>query len=133
MRGDSVFKYKGTWGTMSTVVADEGTIGLWKGNFANVLRVIPVYALKFAFNDTFKAMVAGDSKKRLNFQELMLSGTLAVRDLGEEVDSQRISPIGMLAGAVSINRDIPIGGCSHSPFCWRRPWLTLSEHLALCH
>lgn len=42
-----------------------------------MLRVIPVYGLKFAFNDTFKAMVAGPSKKRLNTSELLWVGTLA--------------------------------------------------------
>jgi hypothetical protein len=44
---------------------------------ANVLRVIPVYGLKFAFNDTFKSLVAGPGKKRLTTSELLWVGTLA--------------------------------------------------------
>lgn len=44
---------------------------------ANVLRVIPVYGLKFAFNDTFKALVAGPGKKKLDPSELLWVGTLA--------------------------------------------------------
>ena len=42
-----------------------------------MLRVIPVYGLKFAFNDTFKALVAGPGKKRLTTSELLWVGTLA--------------------------------------------------------
>ena len=73
-------KYQGTWGTIATVTGEEGVAGLWKGNGANVLRVMPVYALKFAFNDTFKAIVAGNSTAPLNFAQLMASGTMAVGD-----------------------------------------------------
>ena len=74
-------KYSGTWGTLSTISAEEGFAGLWKGNFANVLRVVPVYALKFSFNDTFKVMVGGNAAGQLNFSQLLLSGTMAVSDL----------------------------------------------------
>jgi hypothetical protein len=81
MRGEAVMKYSGTWGTLSTISAEEGFAGLWKGNFANVLRVVPVYALKFSFNDTFKVMVGGNAAGQLNFSQLLLSGTMAVSDL----------------------------------------------------
>jgi Mitochondrial carrier protein len=70
-------KYKNILQTFALVTKEEGALALWKGNGANVLRVIPVYGLKFAFNDTFKALVAGPSKKRLNTTELMYVGTLA--------------------------------------------------------
>ena len=33
-------------GTMRSVVKDEGFLAFWKGNGANCVRVIPVYALK---------------------------------------------------------------------------------------
>jgi hypothetical protein len=39
------------------VVKEEGPKALFKGNGANVIRIIPNYALKFSFNDTFKEMV----------------------------------------------------------------------------
>ena len=47
-------KYRGIIGTMRTVIREEGFIALYKGNGANVLRVVPVYALKFTFNDFFR-------------------------------------------------------------------------------
>lgn len=105
MRGESTRKYVGTWGTMSTVVGEEGVAGLWKGNGANVLRVMPVYALKFAFNDTFKALVAGDSTAPLSFAQLMASGTMAVRD------RFRISS---LTGSITSRFHPPHRACSSS-------------------
>lgn len=70
-------KYTGIMQTIRLVSKEEGALALWKGNGANVLRVIPVYGLKFAFNDTFKAIVAGPQKKRLTTSELLWVGTLA--------------------------------------------------------
>jgi len=52
---------------------------LWKGNLANVLRVVPTYALKFAFNDQIRDLVKkpGQKTKDLSFNQLMWIGTLA--------------------------------------------------------
>lgn len=77
-RGDLVApKYTGITQTAWLVAKEEGVRALWKGNGANVLRVVPVYGLKFAFNDTLKAVVAGPGKKRLSTSELLWVGTLA--------------------------------------------------------
>ena len=70
-------KYRGIWHTLITVYREEGVRGYFKGNGANVVRVIPVYALKFAFNDTFKNLFRTSTKSKLSFAELMMSGTLA--------------------------------------------------------
>jgi hypothetical protein len=69
-------KYRGIMHTLRTIVKEEGWVGLFKGNGANVLRVIPVYALKFSFNDTFKNMVRAKGEP-LTLMQLMLAGTLA--------------------------------------------------------
>jgi hypothetical protein len=70
-------KYTGISQATLTVIREEGPLALWKGNGANVLRVIPVYGLKFAFNDSIKAVVAGPSNKRLDTSQLLWVGTLA--------------------------------------------------------
>ena len=70
-------RYTGITQAALLVVKEEGPLALWKGNGANVLRVVPVYGLKFAFNDTIKAVVAGPSKKRLDATDLLWVGTLA--------------------------------------------------------
>lgn len=36
-------KYNGIVNTMMTVVKEEGVLGLWRGNAANVARVVPNY------------------------------------------------------------------------------------------
>lgn len=62
-----------------TIITDEGLLRLWKGNGANCLRVVPVYALKFSFNDTFREMVAEDGQTTgdLSKMQLMTAGTMA--------------------------------------------------------
>jgi hypothetical protein len=56
MRGSGSEKHytRGVFGTMLQVVKEEGALSLFKGNGSNVLRIIPVYALKFTFNDLFR-------------------------------------------------------------------------------
>jgi len=46
--------YTGIVNCAQRVVAEEGTVALWKGNFVNVLRYFPTQALNFAFKDTYK-------------------------------------------------------------------------------
>jgi len=69
-------KYRGILHTLRVTLREEGVRGWFKGNGANVLRVVPVYALKFAFNDTFKNMFRVPGQPLTN-AELMASGTLA--------------------------------------------------------
>eukprot|EP00466_Bigelowiella_natans_P019661 jgi/Bigna1/82212/fgenesh1_pg.89_\ len=41
------------------------------------MRVVPVYALKFGFNDTFKGIVKKPGQTQLSFYQLISSGTMA--------------------------------------------------------
>ena len=70
-------KYKGIIGSFTTIVQEEGILALWKGNFTNVIRVIPNYALKFAFNDWIKLLVTkpGQKPNELSFSQLFMSGS----------------------------------------------------------
>ncbi len=75
--GDPI-KYRGILGTIRTVIYEEGLRALYKGNGANVMRIIPTYALKFAFNDHFKNIVRGSNKNALLTTGQMITvGTLA--------------------------------------------------------
>ena len=74
-------KYRTIGQAFRTIISEEGATALWKGNGANVARVIPVYALKFGFNDKFKELVKvrqelapGD---KLGFGGLIVSGSMA--------------------------------------------------------
>lgn len=69
-------RYTSILQSIRRVVAEEGVVGLYRGNLANVVRVVPTYGFKFAFNDWFKDLVAPGVQKPTTMQ-LMLSGTLA--------------------------------------------------------
>lgn len=71
-------KYDGIIQTGKIVIQEEGVLSLYKGNGANVLRVIPNYALKFMFNDFFKDLVKKPNQMTpLTFNQLILSGSAA--------------------------------------------------------
>lgn len=67
------------YGVLVHIVSTEGALALFKGNMANVVRVVPVYALKFAFNDKFRNLVRnpGQLNRDLSTHQLMLAGTMA--------------------------------------------------------
>jgi len=48
--------YKGIGDCFARVIKEEGTVSLWRGNMANVIRYFPTQALNFAFKDYFKRM-----------------------------------------------------------------------------
>lgn len=45
--------YKGVGDAFKRTIADEGTVSLWRGNTANVIRYFPTQALNFAFSAQF--------------------------------------------------------------------------------
>ena len=81
MRGKSGnhAKYRSLTQAIRLIVQEEGIRALWKGNGANCVRVVPVYALKFTFNDTFKDMVrdAQNHSEDLTVSQRMMAGTMA--------------------------------------------------------
>jgi len=68
-------KYNGIVDCFKRTLADEGTVSLWRGNTANVIRYFPTQALNFAFRDKFKKMF-GYKKDRDGYAKWM-AGNLA--------------------------------------------------------
>ncbi|KAL7269200.1 ADP/ATP carrier protein [Rhizina undulata] len=68
-------KYNGIVDCFKRTIADEGTLSLWRGNTANVIRYFPTQALNFAFRDKFKKMF-GYKKERDGYAKWM-AGNLA--------------------------------------------------------
>jgi hypothetical protein len=61
-------------------VNTEGVLSLWRSNGVNCIRIVPVYALKFGMNDTFKALYARrgqDLSRGLDTWQLVASGASA--------------------------------------------------------
>ncbi|KAI4382140.1 hypothetical protein MLD38_008139 [Melastoma candidum] len=48
--------YKGIGDCFRRTMQEEGTMSLWRGNTANVIRYFPTQALNFAFKDYFKRL-----------------------------------------------------------------------------
>jgi len=55
--------YKGIGDCFGRVMKEEGTLSLWRGNLANVIRYFPTQALNFAFKDQFKRMFGFNKDK----------------------------------------------------------------------
>ena len=72
-------RYSSILRTFATVVREEGFIAMWKGNTANCVRIVPVYALRFGVNDHIKQVVAGTGNSTANMatSKLVLCGTIA--------------------------------------------------------
>jgi Mitochondrial carrier protein len=68
-------KYNGIGDAFRRTVQAEGTLSLWRGNTANVIRYFPTQALNFAFRDTYKSMFAY-KKERDGYAKWMM-GNLA--------------------------------------------------------
>jgi len=67
----------GIFGTVSSVLKNEGVLAFWKGNGANCIRVIPVYGLKFGLNDSIKDSFRKEPGAPLTTSAQLLAGTLA--------------------------------------------------------
>lgn len=80
MRQDQAKHYRGMIPTFRYLLHTEGIASLWNGNLANVLRVIPVYGLKFGLNDVYnefaQTLWPGESHSHL-WVRGMLAGTAA--------------------------------------------------------
>lgn len=68
-------KYDGIVECFRRTIKNEGTVSLWRGNTANVIRYFPTQALNFAFRDTYKSMFAF-KKERDGYAKWMM-GNLA--------------------------------------------------------
>eukprot|EP01080_Neovahlkampfia_damariscottae_P010965 gene10965-3673_t len=78
MNPEAPKKYKSIFHTGSTVIKEEGFLKLYKSNGVNVLRVIPLYSLRFMFNDQFKDLVRRPNQTtKLTFNQTLTAGSLA--------------------------------------------------------
>lgn len=68
--------------TISTIVRNEGILGLWRGNVVNMVRIIPARGVLFASNDIYKDLLKDrfpttDDPENTPFWMLFSSGGLA--------------------------------------------------------
>ena len=98
MKGEtgSTRKYRGMMQALRLITKEEGVVALWKGNGANCVRVVPVYALKFTFNDALKDIVLRSdqqSTRDLDISQRMAAGTLVSVSLGYHVEQTLVPAV----------------------------------------
>lgn len=94
-------KYDGIVECFRRTIKNEGTVSLWRGNTANVIRYFPTQALNFAFRDTYKSWFAF-KKERDGYAKWMV-GNLASG--GVSICSRVKAPVAYFsqaAGATSL-------------------------------
>lgn len=72
-------KYKTIKQSIIRILRKDGIKGLYYGNGANIIRILPAYSLKFMFNDTYKTIVCYKNQpiSQMSFLQLLSSGMLA--------------------------------------------------------
>jgi len=65
--------YSGLFSSFQYIYSNEGFKGFFRGNIANLSRVIPAYTLKFPLNEFYKSKIGNMHK----FENLLLAGTAA--------------------------------------------------------
>jgi len=63
--------------TFTAVVKSEGVLGLWRGNFANVVRIIPNKGVLFMCSDAYKGLLRSPGEKTLSPWKSVVSGSLS--------------------------------------------------------
>lgn len=56
---------------------EDGARGLYKGNLSNILRIVPVVGLQFAFYDVYKKFLFGRHASEESVAQRLLSGSAA--------------------------------------------------------
>jgi hypothetical protein len=69
--------YSKIWTMASSIVENEGILSLYRGNGANLIRVIPNAAIKFSLNDYLRGVVKKPDQKNLTFPQLIGTSSLA--------------------------------------------------------
>ncbi|EKX36786.1 hypothetical protein GUITHDRAFT_117082 [Guillardia theta CCMP2712] len=106
----SKFKYKGLFGTMKTIVKEEGVFALWKGNVpAQVMQVMSFLAIKFSTYNAARDLIRSVDKVQwtnthegqlsMNFVAGGIAGASATIDVvRSSVVAQEISALWRASG-----------------------------------
>jgi len=67
----------GMMATFRTVFSTEGILGMWRGNYANVIRIIPNKGVLFMCSDFYKQLLRSPNDKVLPGWKSTVSGSLS--------------------------------------------------------
>lgn len=72
-------RFAGPIDALRRLPKEEGVLALWRGNLANLARIVPTYAMRFALLDNFRAMVrlGGAPGAPLSLAQELCAGAMA--------------------------------------------------------
>ena len=72
-------EYRGIVDVLTRIPREQGVTAFWRGNFTNISRVVPTYALRFTFFDHFRRLtsIGHDPSKPLPLSRQMAAGALS--------------------------------------------------------
>jgi hypothetical protein len=72
-------RFSGPLDALRRLPKEEGVLALWRGNVANLARIVPTYAMRFALLDNFRVMVrlGGSSDAPLSLAQELCAGAMA--------------------------------------------------------
>ncbi|CAK0738628.1 hypothetical protein CVIRNUC_001070 [Coccomyxa viridis] len=70
-------KYSSAWDALKRIPQREGWMALYRGNGANVLRLVPEVALKFGLNDQLKILFTPADGGSMSFSRKLAAGATA--------------------------------------------------------
>ena len=76
-RARSGGRYQGVQQGLRQIYAEDGARGFWRGNLANILRVVPVVGLQFFFYDLFKTHLFGPWRNPESVVQRLVAGSAA--------------------------------------------------------
>mmetsp|Transcript_74981 Transcript_74981/g.175963 ORF Transcript_74981/g.175963 Transcript_74981/m.175963 type:complete len:227 (+) Transcript_74981:3-683(+) len=62
---EMVFSFKGAWKVLKTTFINEGLFSLWRGNGAEMIRIMPYAAIQFNAHEFYKATLMKKGEKHL--------------------------------------------------------------------
>lgn len=69
----STKKYNGVFNSLRTIYYEQGLKAMWRGNFVNVIRIIPYSAIQFSSFDVYRRYLAPNNESH----KLLVAGGLA--------------------------------------------------------
>ena len=88
---------------LSKVVQEQGILALWRGNFANCVRVFPTYALRFAFFDFYQNLVTPTTNVESDNQPLAMWRQLTAGGLSGATTLTLTYPLDLIRTRLATN------------------------------
>jgi len=71
-------KFSGIIQSLQKITMEEGSRGLWRGNFANVIKIIPESGIRFLCYENYKKALVGDAEEVTPVEKFIAGGMAGI-------------------------------------------------------